>query len=262
MRLTQTAWYGEGFPVEVEGRHVGAIVSPEIGPAATITTRIAAAVMSQMLTADERGMMRAARSTSTALSQLVLCAQSNLAVVSTRALEVGFHVHGWHVAIRVDVDQPGTEDPAEAVEEDLRRLIVQRPQTRGSWWTISRPDSSLLLVRTTRSTSVRETDRSVQPAVEAMLSEVLARHPDARFRAGIATPHEGAQGLRASAEEARIALASVHVSAEAIGIATFDALGIRRILAEWLASETAYDTVSDLLAPIDALGPEKAAIAI
>jgi DNA-binding PucR family transcriptional regulator len=47
-----------------------------------------------------------------------------------------------------------------------------------------------------------------------------------------------------------------------VSIGSFDALGIQRILAEWLATDSARDTVSDLLAPIDALGPEKAAVAI
>jgi DNA-binding PucR family transcriptional regulator len=69
-------------------------------------------------------------------------------------------------------------------------------------------------------------------------------------------------GLRTSAEEARIALASARAGAEPVSIASFDALGIQRILAEWLATDSARDTVSELLAPIDALGPEKAAVAI
>ena len=78
----------------------------------------------------------------------------------------------------------------------------------------------------------------------------------------MATPHEGAAGLRASAEEARTALASARLLDEPVSIATFDSLGLRRMLAEWLVTDTARDTVSDLLAPLDALGPEKAAIAI
>jgi hypothetical protein len=56
--LAQTNWDGDGFPIEVEGRRVGAITSPDIGPAATIATKIAAGLLSRLLTADECGMMR------------------------------------------------------------------------------------------------------------------------------------------------------------------------------------------------------------
>ena len=42
----------------------------------------------------------------------------------------------------------------------------------------------------------------------------------------------------------------------------FDAIGLRRMLAEWYASETARDSVRELLAPLDALGPRRAASAI
>jgi DNA-binding PucR family transcriptional regulator len=47
-----------------------------------------------------------------------------------------------------------------------------------------------------------------------------------------------------------------------VSIVTFDSLGLRRMLTEWLVTDTARDTVSDLLAPLDALGPEKAGILI
>jgi hypothetical protein len=259
--LAQTNWDGDGFPIEVEGRRVGAITSPDIGPAATIATKIAAGLLSRLLTADERGMMRDAHSASSALSQLILCSESNVGVVSERAVEVGFQLNGWHCVSRLLVDLPDTEDTPVLIQEELHRLIARRGRSRGSAWTISRPDSSLVLVRTTRSNPGRESDQPMQTAVVAMLTEVISRHPGVRFRVGVATPHEGALGLRTSAEEARIALASARVGMDPVSIGSFDALGIQRILAEWLATDSARDTVRDLLAPIDALGPDKAAVA-
>lgn len=108
----------------------------------------------------------------------------------------------------------------------------------------------------------RGSDAIVRSGVEDLLGDLVQRHPTARFRAGLATPHEGPSGLRISAEEARIALASAQLGSDAISIATFDSLGLHRMLAEWLVTNTARDTVSDLLKPLDALGPEKAAVAI
>ena len=90
----------------------------------------------------------------------------------------------------------------------------------------------------------------------------VPRHSDVRARVGIGTPHDGASGLRVSAEEARTALAAARLRDDAVSVATFDSLGLQRMLAEWLVTDTARDTVAELLAPLDALGPEKSAVAV
>ena len=218
-----------------------------------------------MLTARERDTIRPVRSASGALSQLLLCSQPNLAAVSERALELGVPVHGWHCAVRLALDEEGTQDDEGALtrfEDDLVALIARRPRDQRSSWTVARPDSSFVVVRTTRTDPGRGSDDLVRRGVDELLTDLVARHPGARIRVGLATPHEGASGLRASAEEARTALAAARLSDEPVSIATFDSLGLRRMLAEWLVTDTARDTVSDLLAPLDALGPEKATILI
>ena len=261
--LTRSDTDTTGAPVEVDGIRTGRIVSTVPGDAATIAAHLAAATISRVLTANERETLRPIRSTSSALSQLLLCANANLAAVSERALDVGLEVHGWHCAVRLAVDSTSDdEDALSRIEEELVPLIARRPREHRASWTVARPDSSLVLMRTTRSDPGRGSDELVRRAVDELVAELVVRHPAARFRIGVATPHEGAAGLRASAEEARTALASARLLDEPVSIATFDSLGLRRMLAEWLVTDTARDTVSDLLAPLDALGPEKAAIAI
>jgi DNA-binding PucR family transcriptional regulator len=127
---------------------------------------------------------------------------------------------------------------------------------------VARPDASIVLVRTSRSDPRRRGERLEHAMLDEVLRVGLARQPDGRFRVGVGSPHDGPAGLRVSVEEARIALASAQLGEEAVSIATFDSLGLRRMLAEWLATDTARDTVRDLLAPLDALGVEKAAVAI
>ncbi len=250
-----------GALVDVDGRPSGAVVSPELGDAARVATALAASTLSRVLTAEERATLRPVRSTSSALSQLLLCSQANLATVSERALDTGLEVHGWHCAVRLSVDgsSSGFDAP---IEDELVSLVARFGRDGRASWTVARPDDSLVLVRTTRSDPGRGSDERVRGTVDDLLAALVSRRPAHRFRVGIATPHEGVLGLRASAEEARIALASAWLSDDPVSVATFDALGLRRMLAEWLVTGTARDTVSDLLAPLDALGPEKGGIAV
>lgn len=251
--------------IDVDGRAHGAVRSPETGDVATIATRLAAATLSRVLTSRERDTLRPVRSASGALNQLLLCSQPNLAAVSERALEVGVPVDGWHCAVRLALDQDAPladESEWARFEDDLVSLIARRTwDFRGSWM-VARPDRTFVVVRTTRTDPGRGSDGIVSRAVDELLADLLLRHPQARIRVGVATPHQGASGLRVSADEASTALAAARLSDDATSIATFDSLGLHRMLAEWLVTDTARDTVSDLLAPLDALGPEKATVLI
>jgi DNA-binding PucR family transcriptional regulator len=96
----------------------------------------------------------------------------------------------------------------------------------------------------------------------ALAGTLRETHPGLHVRVGIATAHQGPSGLRLSAEESRTALAAARLSDEEVCIATFDELGARRMLAEWLVTDSARVAVRDLLAPLDALGPAKSATAV
>ena len=61
-------------------------------------------------------------------------------------------------------------------------------------------------------------------------------------------------GLRASAAEARGALAAARAARRPAGVAAHDAVGIRRMLMEWYASDTVRASVRDQLAPLEKLG--------
>ena len=256
---------GVGAEIVVDGLASGTVVSTEDSPRATVACRLAAATLSAALTEREHTVMRPVRSASSALGQLLLCSQASLATVAGRAVDAGLAVDGWHCAVRVTVDGASGE-PDEAVlaalEQQVAQVIARRGRDPRVSWTVARPDVSVVLVRTTRADPRRRSEPLGRVMVDEVLREVFDRAPDDRFRVGVGTPHDGASGLRISVEEARIALASAQLKDDAVSIATFDALGLRRMLAEWLATDTARDTVRDLLAPLDALGPEKSALAV
>ena len=255
---------GEGVAVLVDGRAAGSVASAELGDAPRVACELAAALLSRVLSDRDRDLMGPLRSTAAALAQVVLCSPALLGQVALRATEAGLPVHGWHCAVRVAADTPDGRDDVSLgwIEHELVGLIARRPRDSRALWTLARPDSSLLLLRSTRSDPGRGSELLVRQAVDEWVAELTANNPTVQLRVGIATPHEGAGGLRASAEEAGIALASARVADGPVNIATFDALGLRRILAEWLVTDTARDTVRDLLAPLDELGPDKAAVAI
>lgn len=261
----QRGAFGEGAPILVDTVPTGSVTTPETSPRGTVACQLAAATVSRALTERERTVMRPVRSASSALNQLLLCSQANLATVAGRAADAGLAVDFWHCALRVSVD--GAEDgPDEAalarLEQDLTEVIARRGTEPRASWTVARPDASIVLVRTSRSDPRRRTEHLEHAMLEEVLRLGLARQPDGRFRVGVGSAHDGPAGLRISVEEARIALASAGLGDDPVSVATFDSLGLRRMLAEWLATDTARDTVRDLLAPLDALGAQKAAVAI
>ena len=85
------------------------------------------------------------------------------------------------------------------------------------------------------SSSIRETPFNPGPqagiramrSAERALQAIAARFPALAFRAGVGAPHEGPTGLRASAAEARSALAAARAAAQA---------GRRRLPTTWWAS--------------------------
>ncbi len=266
VRLVSSSTDTGGAPVEVDGSCRWWIISADLGDGPQIAARLAAAMISRVVSARERETLRPIRSRSSAVSEILLCSPANLAAVSERAVDGGFEVHGWHAAMRIGVDATAHDDALlSQLKDDLIPIIPIIAQRRGEYravWTAAHPDSSLVLVRTTRSDPGRDSDHLVREAIDELLSELSSRHPRARFRVGLGTPHQGASGLRTSTAEAGTALASARLLHDPVSIVAFDSLGLQRMLAEWLVTDTARDTVSDLLAPLDALGPRKAAIAI
>jgi DNA-binding PucR family transcriptional regulator len=99
-------------------------------------------------------------------------------------------------------------------------------------------------------------------SAERALQAIAARLPVLRFRAGVGAAHEGPMGLRASAAEARGALAAARAARRPAGVAAHDAVGIRRMLMEWYASDTVRASVRDQLAPLEKLGSARADTAI
>jgi len=252
--------------VEVDGVSRGVVRPLDPGDVGVVAARLAADAASAALALRERTVLTPVRTTSAALSQLLLCSQAHLRGVATRAAEVGLDVDAWHCAARLTVvearERRDPQSDLPRLEEEVLALVAAHASDQGGKWSVARPDDSVVLVWTARHDRNPDAPNVVRAWMEVVTSTLGFAHPGLRFRVGIATAHQGPSGLRVSAEESRTAMAAASLSDDSVSMVAFDSLGAQRMLAEWLVTDTARGAVRDLLAPLDALGLEKSETAV
>src|SRR6185437_8577584 len=206
------------------------------------------------------------RSRSELLAELLAADSTVSDDLLSRARQLGIQVSGWHVVVRIEAD-----DLDEAEQDEVRRFellesagqaALQAASLSGDTWYLSRTARAIVLIRETSFNPGPQAGTRAVKSAERALQALNARLPGFGFRAGVGTAHEGATGLRASAAEARSALAAARAARQPAGVAAHDAVGIRRMLMEWYASDTVRASVRDQLAPLENLGPGRADTAI
>jgi DNA-binding PucR family transcriptional regulator len=261
---------GVSMPVLVGETQSGYFAAPdaggEIGIAASLVLHAAAAAAARFLDLARQARETPVRSRSELLAELLMSDAAISEELLGRARQLGIPVTGWHLAVRVEAD-----DLDEAEHDEVRRFellesagqaALQSVSTAGETWYLSRITRAIILIRVTSSNPGPQAGVRAARSAERALAAIAARLPALRFRAGVGTAHEGPMGLRASAAEARGALAAARAARRPAGVATLDAVGIRRMLMEWYASDTVRASVRDQLAPLENLGPARADTAI
>ena len=261
---------GVSVPVLVGEAPSGHFVAPEaggeIGIAASLVLHAAAAAAARSLDLARRASDMPARSRSELLAELLMSDSAINEDLLERARQLGIPVSGWHVVARVEAD-----DLEETEQDEVRRFellesagqaALQAASAAGETWYLTRVARAIILIRVTSSNPGPQAGARAARSAERALAAVGTRLPALRFRAGVGTAHEGPMGLRASAAEARGALAAARAARRPAGVAAHDAVGIRRMLMEWYASDTVRASVRDQLAPLEDLGPARAEVAI
>jgi sugar diacid utilization regulator len=261
---------GVSMPVLTEdtpaGYFTAAEAGGEAGVAAGLVLHAAAAAAARYLDLARRARETPARSRSELLAELLMSDSAISEDLLDRARQLGIPVSGWHLAVRVEAD-----DLDEAEQDEVRRFelleaagqaALQSVAGPGETWYLSRIARAIVLIRVTTSSPGPQAGLRAARSAERALPAIAARLPALRFRAGVGTAHEGPTGLRASAAEARGALAAARAAGRPAGVAAHDAVGIRRMLMEWYASDTVRASVRDQLAPLENLGPARADTAI
>jgi sugar diacid utilization regulator len=257
-------------PVVVGDAPAGFFVAPEahgdFGVAVRLVLHTAALAAGRLLDLARRAHETPVRSRSELLAELLMSETAINEDLLERARALAIPVTGWHVVVRIeadDLDESG-RDEVQRFEllETAGQTALQAAGATGGTWYLTRIARAIVLVRVTTSNPGPQAGARAARSAERALQAIKGRLPSLRFRAGVGAPHEGPTGLRASAAEARGALLAARAALKPAGVAAHDAVGVRRMLMEWYASDTARASVRDQLAPLERLGPARADTAI
>ncbi len=229
-------------------------------PTRALLLRAAAGVVAAVVSRSRRMEEAPIRSRTELLTELLALEPGRDSGLLRRARQLGLRVDGWHTAALVDAGLGGAADEVHRFELNraAERVALQAARGSGGTWHLARSEEQIVLV----STSERDPGARAVPAVAraaaAVLRELRSRFAELSPRAGVGATHLGPAGLRASVAEARTALAGAGPDAAAV----FDAAGLRAMLAEWYATDTARRSVQTLLEPLSSLGRRRADEAI
>jgi sugar diacid utilization regulator len=249
---------------------IGCLAAPQahgdFGIAARLVLHTAALAAGRLLDLARQAREVPARSRSELLAELLMSDTVISEDLLERARQLAIPVTGWHVVVRIEADEldESGRDEVQRFEllEAAGQAALQAAAATGGSWYLSRIARAIVLVRVTTSNPGPQAGARVARSAERALAAIRDRLPSLRFRAGVGAPHEGPTGLRASAAEARGALLAARAALKPAGVAAHDAVGVRRMLMEWYASDTARASVRDQLAPLEKLGPARAETAI
>ncbi|HWO69842.1 MAG TPA: helix-turn-helix domain-containing protein [Actinomycetota bacterium] len=256
-------------PVVVLGERVAWFSAPTSGgrdPEATLVLSLAAHAVAGSLATLRRAEELPERSRAELLTELLAASADRSMRLLDRARVIGLPVDGWHVVGHVDLGEPLSGQPDEPsafqLSETVADLALRLARASGGTWNLARSGSALLLVRTFPRDPGASAVRTMIELMERVVGLIRDRFPGLGPVAGVGGVHAGLAGLRASAAEARAAAGSARASGRAGAVAGFDAVGLRRMLVEWYASDSARESVRTLLAPLERLGPRRSEEAI
>jgi sugar diacid utilization regulator len=238
-------------------------VAGDMATASRIVLHTAAAVAGRALDAGERARELPVRSRSELLAELLMSDSAAGQDLLARAQQLGVPLGGWHVVVRIEADNLEEAGRDEVHRFELLETAAQAAlQAMTGPWHLSRAGRAIVLVWMASSHPGSQAGQRAARFAERALQAISGRLPALQLRAGVGTPHEGPMGLRASAAEARSALVAARAAGRTERVAAHDVTGVRRMLMEWYASETARASVHAQLAPLERLGRAKGESAI
>jgi sugar diacid utilization regulator len=248
-------------PIEVDGVREGWLVAPAGGPVERLLLRTGAADLGAAMGRIRREQDAPVRSRAELLTELLATEPGRDAGLLRRARALRLTVDAWHTVVLVAFEQQPGEDIVD--HEERRRAVEQvalgAAQAVSGTWHVARSEGHVVLLRTSETDPGHTGAAAALSAATSVLSALRERDPGSAPRAGIGGAHLGPAGLRASVAEARAALAGARADQAP---AVFDASGLRAMLGEWYATDSARRFTSRLLEPLDRLGPRRSEEAI
>jgi hypothetical protein len=159
---------------------------------------------------------------------------------------LGWRVDGWCTGIILQAS--GEADPLRVLvlTEDLNRQLVEA-ELRGPL--IERPDGWTLWVTHAKEPTPEQLVLLTERLGRA-IGLLVDRAPRLQLHGGLGRSYQGLNGLQASLSEAKEASVVAQAAGGRWGVQHIDALGVRRILLGWYASESFAAFATSLLAPV------------
>ncbi|GAA0239746.1 helix-turn-helix domain-containing protein [Cryptosporangium japonicum] len=241
------------------GRLVGAS-----DPAAALALPVIASLLSRVAQRRITDRFAPTQSRADLIVELVLAESSRVEGFVGQAARLGLplqlsHVAGW--LIPVGLANPEARAPR-SLQPALELFALQLVDGRDELWHVAFVQDDLILV-STEEHGAGDHQRRLRGVAERIQEYARTLAGDGwEYTLGLGTPQSGATGLRSSAAEARIAAETAIAAGRFGGVELTDVTGLRRVLLDVYASPTSRSLLTDILHPLDALGPERAHTAV
>ena len=249
-------------PVMTDGHVEGWVSAPrqegELAKSLDVVLHAVADGLRQAIEGAHRAEELPIRSRDEVLGELLRSPRRERPPVVQRARSLGLEIDGWHLAVRVEIEQPAgasaDEDAGYEQRLGLARTALATLRSGDGAWHSASAAPGVLLVRIYSedpgSAAVDEAAAAMRPAVASM----RAQADGAVMRCGVGGVYQGPAGLVASAREAKAAVTAARAAGSMNEVTPFDSVGLRRALVDWYALDTAQEAVTSVLAPLSRLG--------
>jgi DNA-binding PucR family transcriptional regulator len=243
---------------------VGRLRADQPDAAVAVALPVIAALLSRALQRESQVRYGPARSRSDLIVELLLAESSRIDALAVDAARAGLPVQLAHAAAWIAPkhrDDPSQRLPASTIAA-IELRAFQLIDSRDEIWHLAAFHDDLVLLASEESGAPNH-QRRLRDVIETLVAfgaEVAGE--EWTFTVGLGTPQSGASGLRQSATEARITAETAVASGRLGTIEVTDVTGLRRVLLDFYASPLSRALLHDVLAPLDALGEERAAIAV
>ena len=243
---------------------IGRLTAASTDASIAIALPVIASVLSRALERELHDRFAQTRSRADLIIELVFAESSRIDGFAAEAARAGLPLQLSHVAAWMkptNVDDP-TKRPTRLVQSSIELFALQLIDQRGELWHLTTIHDDLVIIAS-EEIGAADHQRRLRDVLERIVAHATAAAgPGWVYTVGLGTPQTGASGLRQSAAEARIAAESAVAGGRLGAIEVTDVTGLRRVLLDFYASPLSRKLLSDILAPLEALGPERALTAI
>ncbi|MFG3438193.1 PucR family transcriptional regulator [Nonomuraea sp. NPDC047897] len=249
----------------IVGRHpVARLVTGLDDEATQVAIPAIAAVVSRMRQRELNHRFAPALTRAGLIVQMVLCDRAQLPQLVEQAFQLDFEVEQTHVVAWLRIEDAAAPDGASLARsrqllEEAELSALQILHSRPGTWHVARLGGDLVIVGTGQSGTPLH--RQMRSEVGRLI-DILCGRGDMLVTGGLGTPQAGPDGLRHSAAEARVAAGSGGAHERRGTLVETDATGLRRVLADLYSSPLSRSLLTEILAPLDALGTARAQVGV